>query len=205
MPEDRRETPNQSSRPAPRRRLAGPSRSQRRRQSSVFRYIAVLFCAAFVLLLFTFIMERRQYQRLQEENQDNKQQSVSATQTLNGILEENKALQDRVNQLEQELAQEKDAASAFEVSLDGAADALAHTENVLTWTSQAMDYFWQINEAYVRGKLRLCRSLIEQLESPDTTPEAGPLAEYLPKESATDNDRFSPYDRYMEIRERVIK
>lgn len=204
MSEDRRETPDQPS-PAPRRRPAGASRSQRRRQSSVFRYIAVLFCAAFVLLLFTFLMERRQYQRLQEENQDNIQQSVSATQTLNGILEENKALQDQVDQLEQELARQKTAANELETGLDGATDALAHMENVLTWTSQAMDYFWQIDEAYVRGKIRLCRSLIEQLESPDTTPEAGPLAEYLPKESATDNDRFSPYDRYMEIRGKVIK
>lgn len=204
MPEDRIEAQARSS-PAPRRRVAGASRSQRRRQSSVLRYIAVLFFAAFVLLLFTFMMERRQYQRLQEENQDNIQQSVSATQTLNGILEENKALQDQVDQLEQELARQKTAANEFEVALDGATDALAHTENVLAWTSQAMDYFWQINEAYVRGKIRLCRSLIEQLESPDTTPEAGPLAEYLPRESATDNDRFSPYDRYMEIREKVIK
>lgn len=204
MPEDRRETPAQPS-PAPKRRLARPSKSQRRRQTSVLRYIAVLFCAAFVLLLFTFMMERRQYQQLQKENQDNKQQSVSATQTLNGILEENKALQDRVDQLEQELARQQAAANEFEVSLDGATDALAHTENVLAWTSQAMDYFWQIDEAYVRGRIKLCRSLIERLESPDTTPEAGPLAEYLPKESATENDRFSPYDRYMEIRGKVIK
>ena len=36
------------------------SRSQqKRRQRSVFQYITILFAAAFVLLLFTFIMERR--------------------------------------------------------------------------------------------------------------------------------------------------
>lgn len=202
MSEDRIEAPAHST-PAPRRQSARAGRS--RRQSSVLRYIAVLFFAAFVLLLITFIMERRQYQRLQEENQDNIRQSVSATQTLNGILEDNKALQDQVKELEQELARQKAAANEFEAGLDGATAALAHTENVLVWTSQAMDYFWQIDEAYVRGKIGLCRSLIEQLESPDTTPEAGPLAEYLPKESATGNDRFSPYDRYMEIRNKVIK
>ena len=171
----------------------------------MLRYIAVLFFAAFVLLLITFIMERRQYQRLQEENQDNIRQSVSATQTLNGILEDNKALQDQVKELEQELARQKAAANEFEAGLDRATAALTHTENVLAWTSQAMDYFWQINDAYVRGRTQLCRELITQLESPETTPAAGPLMEYLPKENSTGTDRYSPYDRYMEIRGKVIK
>ena len=59
---------------------------------------------------------------------------------------------------------------------------------------QAMDWFWQIDEAYVKGRYSLCRSLIQNLQS------AG-LVEYLPKESTTENDRFSPYDRYQEIYE----
>lgn len=194
MPEDRRETPGQSSRPAPRRRLAGPSRSQRRRQSSVFRYIAVLFCAAFVLLLFTFVMERRQYQRLQEENQDNKQQSVSATQTLNGILEENK-------QLKEQLEEQQGALEELQGRFDRLEDDYTAAEQARveqSRTAEAMDWFWQINEAYVRGRYSKCRELIASLEG-------GGLEEYLPKESATNNDRFSPYDRYMEIRGKVIK
>lgn len=194
---------------APRKRRPPPSEQeakrrrvqQRRKRNSVFRYIAVLFAAAFVLLLLTFMMERRQ--SLQQIN--DLKQSNSAAQTLQGLIDENKALQDQVNQLEQELAQEKAAASTFEVSLDGVTDSLAHTENVLAWTTQAMDYFWQINDAYVRGRTKLCRELITQLESPDTTPAAGSLAEYLPKENSTGTDRFSPYDRYMEIRNKVMK
>lgn len=194
MPEDRRETPDQSSRPAPRRRLAGPSRSQRRRQRSVLRYIAVLFCAAFVLLLFTFIMERRQYQRLQEENQDNKQQSVSATQTLNGILEENK-------QLKEQLEEQKGALEELQGRFDRLEDDYTAAEQARveqSRTAEAMDWFWQINEAYVRGRYSKCRELIASLEG-------GGLEEYLPRESATNNDRFSPYDRYMEIRGKVVR
>ena len=61
---------------------------------------------------------------------------------------------------------------------------------------EAMDWFWQIDEAYAKGRYSLCRSLITSLD------EAG-LTEYLPKESITDNDRFSPYDRLAEIREIV--
>lgn len=193
MPEDRIEPPAQSA-PAPRRRLAGASRTQRRRQSSVFRYIAVLFFAAFVLLLFTFMMERRQYQRLQEENQDNKQQSVSATQTLNGILEENE-------QLKAELEEQKGALEELQSRFDRLEDDYTAAEQARVRQSrmaEAMDWFWQINEAYVRGRYSKCRELIASLEG-------GGLEEYLPKESATNNDRFSPYDRYMEIRNKVIK
>lgn len=191
MPEDRREIPARASRSAPRQRLAGPSRNQRRRQRSVLQYIAVLFCAAFVLLLFTFMMERRQYQQLQE---DNKQQSVSATQTLNGILEENKRLKD---QLAASDVQSKDLADQLAAARDqqkAAAEQLQAMEKI----APAMDWFWQINEAYVRGRYTKCRELIASLEG------AG-LENYLPKESATNNDRFSPYDRYMEIRGKLIK
>lgn len=193
MPEDRIEIPGRSS-PAPRRRLAGAGKNRRRRQSSVFRYIAVLFFAAFVLLLFTFMMERRQYQRLQEENQDNKQQSVSATQTLNGILEENA-------QLKAELEEQKGALEELQSRFDRLEDDYTAAEQARVRQSriaEAMDWFWQINEAYVRGRYSKCRELIASLEG-------GGLEEYLPKESATNNDRFSPYDRYMEIRNKVIK
>jgi hypothetical protein len=34
--------------------------------------------------------------------------------------------------------------------------------------------------------------------------EAG-LQEALPRENVTGTDRFSPYDRYMEIRGRIVK
>ena len=59
-------------------------------------------------------------------------------------------------------------------------------------TIRALDLFWQIDEAYVRGRYSLCRQLIAGLQEQE-------LAEYLPKESTTDNDRFSPADRYQEI------
>lgn len=198
FPEDapRKRRPPGSEQEAKRRRA-----QQRKKRNSVFRYITILFAAAFVLLLLTFMMERRQSQ----QQIDDLKQSNSAAQTLQGLIDENKTLQDEVKQLELELEQEKAAANEFEVNLDGVTDTLAHTENVLAWTTQAMDYFWQINDAYVRGRTKLCRELIAQIESPDTTPAAGSLTEYLPKENSTGTDRFSPYDRYMEIRNKVIK
>ena len=178
--------------PAPKQTPHGERRSarnqQKRRQWSVFQYITILFAAAFVLLLFTFVMERRQHEILQQENQeqiDNLQQSVSAVQSLDNLYKENEALKEQVAQLEQQLQQAAQDRQSEKTTLLQQVEA---TEKSL----QAMDWFWQIDEAYAKGRYSLCRSLIQNLQS------AG-LAEYLPKESATDNDRFSPYERYQEI------
>ena len=59
-----------------------PEHSHKHRQKSVFQYITILFAAAFVLLLYTFMMERRQNDILQQQSNDKlnqlQQQSVSA-------------------------------------------------------------------------------------------------------------------------------
>lgn len=164
---------------------------QKRRQKSVLQYITVLFAAAFVLLFFTFMMERRQYELMQAENQeqiDNLQQSVSAVQSLQNLYDQNAALKDRVDELEEQLSalqalQEQSQSDALTAQTQLAAASRA---------LDAMDWFWQIDEAYARGKYAQCRSLIRQLEEFN-------LADALPRESVTDNGRFSPYDRYQEI------
>lgn len=171
-------------RPSPRARTS----QQRRQRNSVFQYIAILFAAAFLLLLFTFVMERRQHELLLEENEEqinNLQQSVTAVQSLQSLYDENAALKEQVDELEARLDE-------AERELDVLPDTISHLETSLEQTSAAMDWFWQIDEAYVRGRYALCRDLIERLE-------AANLVEWLPKESITDTDRFSPYDRYQEI------
>lgn len=73
---------------------------------------------------------------------------------------------------------------------------MTHTQSDAANAAAALDWFWQIDEAYVKNKWSLCRKLIQ------TMPEG--LADYLPQESATDNGRFSPADRYAEIRQKVL-
>lgn len=193
MAEERPQVPSPDPAPAPEKgRDPRPMThgQQRRRQRSVFQYVAILFGAAFLLLLVTFLMERRQYEQIQEENQeqiDDLRQSVSAVQSLEELYSENAALREQVDELETQLEQSQEQAG----DLAQANEALSLQ---LERTGQAMDWFWQIDEAYVRGRYSLCRDLMENLE------EAG-LAVYLPRESITDNGRYSPYDRYQEIRD----
>ena len=179
---------------------SAPSKRQRtspkqRRQQSALRYITILFAAAFVLMLFTFLMERRQTEALMQENQEqieSLQQSASAVQSLKNLYAENEALKEKVAELEEKnsrLETEKNTLSGHVTNVEL---NLANAKKGL----QAMDWFWQIDEAYAKGKYALCRSLIESLDTAE-------LTGYLPTESITDNGRFSPADRLAEIRDKV--
>ena len=161
-----------------------PPATREKRQRSVVHYIAILFAAAFLLMLLTYVMDRRQNQAMVDDlNQSlsGLQESLTDQSSLQDIYEDNMALIQQVQELEdqvKDLTQENQQQAA----------QLESQEK----TAQAMDWFWQIDEAYVLGRSSLCRSLIQELE------DAG-LVSYLPQESITDNGRFSPAGRYQEI------
>ena len=158
---------------------------KQRRQQSAMRYITILFAAAFVLMLFTYLMERRQTQ----EQIEDLQQSVSAVQSLKNLYAENDALKEQIAQLEEKNARLETEKNTLSGHVTNVELSLANSKKGL----QAMDWFWQIDEAYARGRYALCRSLIESLDEAE-------LTGYLPTESITDNGRFSPADRLAEIR-----
>lgn len=185
--EKKTETPQPEA--TPKRQRTSP---QKRRQQSALRYITILFAAAFVLLLFTYMMERRENEVLMQENQEqieDLQQTVSAVQSLQNLYQENEQLKNDIAALETELAK-------LQASNDTVTGQLNTTQQALDTAKKslnAMDWFWQIDEAYAKGRYSLCRSLIKSLD------DAG-LTETLPRVSITENDRFSPYDRLAEIR-----
>ena len=179
---------------------SAPSKRQRtspkqRRQQSAMRYITILFAAAFVLMLFTYLMERRQTEALMQENQEqieDLQQSVSAVQSLKNLYAENDALKEQIAQLEEKTSRLETEKNTLSGHVTNVELNLANAKKGL----QAMDWFWQIDETYAKGKYALCRSLIESLDTAE-------LTGYLPTESITDNGRFSPADRLAEIRDKV--
>lgn len=162
------------------------------KKNSVLIYLVILFAAAFLLLLLSYFMQQRASREAYSSLQ---QSSNSAVQSLDNMLQENEDLKEQVAQLEQELADAQN-------QLDGLPDIISHQEQVLEQTCQALDYFWQINEAYVRGRYSLCRELIAAME--DNANGKTPLKDYLPTESTTNTDRFSPAERYQEIYSAVM-
>ena len=154
-------------------------------------YIGILFAAAFLLLAMSFAMERRQNaEDMDDLNQSltGLKDSVSAMQSVQNLYEENTALLERVAELEEDLARAEEQRNY----LADKVESQEAEKGVLQKSVQALDWFWQINEAYVRGRYTTARNLIAQLE------ESG-LVENLPRVSITENGRFSPYDRYQEI------
>lgn len=185
-PDKRKKRRPTSTEPDTRRRRG----QQHRRRNSVFQYIAVLFMAAFVLLLITYMMERRQSQ----QQIDDLMQSASAYQTLQGLLNENGQLKEDINQLNNKIKELESQLSAAQNQQNETAAQL----QTQVKTAQAMHWFWQINEASVRNRTAQCRQLI-------TSMEEAKLQDYLPKENITETDQLSPYERYQEIRGKVIK
>lgn len=161
-----------------------PRRSRQARRSPVLGYLVILFAVAFLLLLWAYF----QQQRANAESTDALKQGVSAVESIQNLIdenaalrEENQALKDQIGALEETARNAQETISAAEAYAEGQEAAV-----------KAMDYFWQINEAYVRQRYSLCRQLIQELQ------DAG-LDGALPTVKATDNDRYSPLARYNEI------
>ena len=171
------------------------SSSPAEKPASATRYLVILFLAAFCLLLITLAMERRQNQLLQEQNQEqihDLQQNISAVQSLQSLYDENAALKEQLHQMELDMQELNNALLETEANLHASNQAVDTLDKAVT----AMDWFWQIDEAYVRGRYTVCKQLIDQMT------QLG-LEDDLPLESTTNTDRFSPAHRLEEIREKL--
>ncbi len=143
----------------------GPPKEERpgqqwRRRQSVVLYITILFAAAFALLLMTYAMDQRRSNEtlgdLTSSVSDLKD-SLSGMQTAQSALEENGALKNEIQDLQEQI-------DTLLGTIDSLTAAGEQQGQVLERTKEAMDYFWQIDEAYVRGRYSLCRDLIAVLE-----------------------------------------
>lgn len=156
------------------------------KRNPVLFYLMILFAAAFLLLLMSFLMQRRANQEAITNLQET---SNSATQSLQNTVQQNEELTKQVEDLEKAVSDNQNTIRDQEKELK---DLQGQVDD-LTKSTQALDWFWQINEAYSRGRYAQARSLIQKMGEE--------LPNYLPKESVTDNGRYSPYDRYQEIYE----
>lgn len=159
------------------------------KQRSVVLYILLLFLAACVLILISYLVQQRNNAQML----DGLNQSVSAMQSITLLQEENKTLTAQVGDLE---AQVKELQDQLE-DLTSQADALQEERDKLERATQAMDWFWQINEAYVRSRYSTARGLIEEMTA------SGLTVDDLPTDSPSDTGRFSPAERFQEIYDRL--
>ena len=173
--------------------------------SSFFIYLAVLFGAAFLMLLLAYFVQQRNNQTTIDGLQDSMNLSrAELMEEIAKLKEEKTGLETQIAQLEQQLKQEQEHSQEFQTLFDGARSSAAHLEYYLTRRSEAMELFWQLDRAYTQRQNQRCRELIELLEAP----EAEPLKNYLP--GAEDREQYdygldgpTPAERYQEIVEKL--
>lgn len=160
-------------------------RPRRKRRPSLGGYLIILFAVAFLLLLMAYF----QQQRLKDQaTSDALKQSSSAVQSIQSLMDESKALREENEDLKAQIAGLKDTLDSMTDMYETESAARSQQDAAVA----AMDYFWQIDEAYVRQRYTLCKQLIQELKSMG-------YEDSLPTTKATGNDRFCPMDRYKEI------
>lgn len=150
----------------------------------VVNYLTLLMVAGFFLLVMTFLMEQRE----SAEVLDGLRNSVSAMQSVENLYDENANLTVENNLLQAE----KEALEETCISLEETAQIL--TSNLEEKENQvlALDYFWQITEAFTLGKEDIVLEYVEMMESSQ-------LVQFLPQKNQSDTGALSPAERYAEI------
>lgn len=148
---------------------------------SVMGYLAILFAAAFLLLLLSYFMQ----QRNSEQTISGLKDSVSAMESVQNLIADNDALRKKVDELEADYEQ---AAAA---NADLAAQRTANERTIAELEDQvaAMDWLWRIQRAWSRGSRADCRALVDQFE-------ASGLPKSLPETALAETDGPSPADQY---------
>ncbi|MCI8651454.1 MAG: hypothetical protein HFF05_03295 [Oscillospiraceae bacterium] len=165
------------------RRQAQRPRPQRR--TPVMGYLLILFAVAFLLLLFAYFQQQRANS---EAADDAQQKSASALQSIQNLMNDNELLGNQNQELQDQVAELEEQNQTLQSQAQASGDQAVQLGKAV----EAMQWFWQINEAYARGRYTTTRNLIEQFEPLG-------LREALPTENTTGTDRFSPANRYAEI------
>lgn len=186
------ETPNQGQPQEGRRVQKDAARTGRGSLGRVLTYLVILFAAAFFLLLMAYFMQQRANRETIDGLTESMTQSVTSIHSLQNLVDVNEALEKENDALKEEAQSLRDSLAQLQKESEANREAAEAAE----LANQAMDWFWQVDEAFVLGRYARCRTLITSMEELD-------LVKHLPAESVTDNGRFSPADRYREIYDKL--
>ena len=162
---------------------------------SVMGYLAILFAAAFLLLLLSYFMQQRANQQAISGLEAT---SSNAFDSINNLIAEKDRLTDQVEDLEGQVAglqeQLEDSQSQLSIAQDAAENAQTaqhSAQNAL----EAMDWFWRIQRQFSRGYYTDAHNMMEEFE-------ASGLPQYLPQEALTGREGDpSPAQQYQELKE----
>lgn len=145
--------------------------TERERMKKVYTYVAILFTVAFLLILWTFLMNQRSINEIKSGNS-----------ALQSTLEENDTLEARVKELEAQLAE-------AEEGKDSLSETIEHKSEQL----RALDWLIEIENNYSAKDYDAARDNIRAFEKEGA---AESLPEQPLRTAITGDDAPSPAARY---------
>ena len=145
--------------------------TERERMKKVYTYVAILFTVAFLLILWTFLMNQRSINEIKSGNS-----------ALQSTLEENDTLEARVKELEAQLAE-------AEEGKDSLSETVEHKSEQL----RALDWLIEIENNYSAKDYDAARDNIRAFEKEGA---AESLPEQPLRTAITGSDAPSPAARY---------
>ena len=145
--------------------------TERERMKKVYTYVAILFTVAFLLILWTFLMNQRSNNEIKSGNS-----------ALQSTLEENDTLEARVKELETQLAEAEEDK-----------DSLSETVERKSEQLRALDWLIEIENNYSAKDYDAARDNIRAFEKEGA---AESLPEQPLRTAITGDDALSPAARY---------
>lgn len=155
--------------------------SRPRKKGTAVSYLAILFGAAFLLLLLSYFMQ----QRANEQTISGLQDSVNSFQSVETLVDTNKRLSEENKELKEQVDALTDQTDTLQKDVAAAQKAAAGQEKQL----QAMDWFWRIQRSFSKGSKNDAKKLVEQFE-------ATGLPSHLPTTGNAVTDGPSPAEQY---------
>ena len=159
-----------------------PPKTEAERQKKVYIYVGALFTVAFLLIAWSSLMSRRGNEQLLSELKQ-------STSTLQSVMDQSSALEERVAELEAELTEAK-------AGLENAQETIKDREEAAEAALCAMDWLREIEREYGAKQYTSARTLIQSFEENE-------LSQYLPAAPLhTDPDgadALSPAEAYEAI------
>ncbi len=152
-----------------------------KKKVSVVGYLAILFAAAFLLLLLSYFMQHRS----SEETINDLTNSMNNLQSLGNLVDQNKALLEKNQTLQDELTETQAALKDAQAALKG----YEADDDILQDQLTAMDWLWRIQRAYSRGDKREAKNLAQAFE-------VSGLSSALPKTPLAQSEGPSPAEQY---------
>lgn len=148
--------------------------TERERMKKVYTYVAILFTVAFLLILWTFLMNQRSINEIKDGNT-----------ALQSTLQQNDSLEARVDELEAQLAAAEEDSKALNETVSLQSDQL-----------RALDWLLEIEQAYGAKDYDTAKENIRAFEKDGTS-------KYLPEKplrtGISGDDAPSPAARYQSI------